>query len=513
MADTALAAPVAASDAPPAPPATLVIFGASGDLTRRLLIPSLCHLRRGGLLSEHFALIGVARAALDDAAYRKTIGESVARAAAVEVRREDGEWLAAHSHYVAGELNDPATYQRLAAALPQAADAHGAARNAIFYLAIPASGFAAVAKGLAEAKLLEQKEGAFRRLIIEKPFGRDLASAQALNRELLKLMDEQQIYRIDHYLGKETVQNIMVLRFANGLFEPLWNRDHVDHVQITVAETLGVERRGRFYDETGALRDMVPNHLIQLLTLTAMEPPSCFGADAVRSEKAKVLEALHRFGPEDAMRNVVRGQYTAGFVGGRRIEAYRDSPDVRPNSTAETSVALKMMIDNWRWAGVPFYLRTGKALARRRSEVVIQFKRAPLAIFRDTPVEQLTPNDMILKIQPEEGVELRFNAKVPGPNVREGAVEMRFDYREHFHAEPSTGYETLLYDAMIGDAMLFQRADMIEGGWRAVQPVLDAWARDPAKDLVFYQAGSEGPREAELLLERDGRRWRPIAEG
>ncbi len=512
MADTALAVPAAASDAAPAPPATLVIFGASGDLTRRLLIPSLCHLHRSRLLPEHFALIGVARS-MDDAAFGKVIGDSAARSAAAGVRREDGEWLAAHSHFVAGEFDDPAAYERLAAELPRKADSHGVGRNAIFYLAIPASGFAAVARGLAAATLLKQNDGAFRRLIIEKPFGHDLASAEALNRQLLELMDEQQIYRIDHYLGKETVQNIMVLRFANGLFEPLWNRDHIDHVQITVAETLGVERRGRFYDQTGALRDMVPNHLMQLLTMIAMEPPSCFGADAVRGEKAKVLEALHRFRPEDAVRNIVRGQYTEGSAGGRRVEAYRDSPDVRADSTTETYVALKLMIDNWRWAGVPFYLRTGKALARRRSEVVIQFKRAPLAIFRDTPVEQLTPNYMILKIQPEEGVGLRFNAKVPGPSVREGAVEMRFDYGAHFHVEPSTGYETLLYDAMIGDAMLFQRADMIEGGWRAVQPVLDAWAREPGKALVFYPAAGEGPREAELLLERDGRQWRPIAEG
>ena len=318
---------------------------------------------------------------------------------------------------------------------------------------------------------------------------------------------------MDHFLGKETVQNIMVFRFANGLFEPLWNRDHIDHVQITVAETLGVEHRGAFYDETGALRDMMPNHLFQLFTLTAMEAPICFAADAVRSEKAKVLQSVHRFSAEDVKRNAVRAQYTAGVVDSSAMAAYGDAPAVARASTTETYVALKLAIDNWRWAGVPFYLRTGKALARRRSEVLIRFKQAPFAIFRDTPVEALRPNDLILKIQPEEGVVLRFDAKVPGPSIRAEGVEMRFNYRDHFAATPSTGYETLLYDAMIGDAMLFQRADNIEGGWSVVQPVLDAWKKDPNDGLAFYPAGSEGPKEADALLERDRRRWRPLSDG
>jgi glucose-6-phosphate 1-dehydrogenase len=495
----------------PAPPCTIVIFGATGDLTKRLLVPSLCHLHHSQLLSERFALLGVARTPMTDDDFRQRLGDSVGTLAKVE--HEDWQWLAPRCHYISGAFDDPRTYEALALRLERVSASQGTAANALFYLAIPASGFANVVQRLAQARLLTEAEGRWRRIIIEKPFGRDLRSARDLNREILQVAAESQIYRIDHYLGKETVQNIMVLRFSNGLFEPLWNRDHIDHVQITVAETLGVEHRGAFYDATGALRDMVPNHLFQLLMLTGMEPPVCFEADVVRAEKSKVLQCTHKFGSEDVERNVVRGQYTTGTIEGRRVSAYRDSPDVPPVSTTETYVALKLMVDNWRWAGVPFYLRTGKALARRRSEVIIQFKQAPFTLFRDTPCEGLTPNDMIIKIQPEEGVVLRFNAKVPGPSILESGVEMRFNYRDFFDAAPNTGYETLLYDAMIGDATLFQRADTIEAGWRVVQPILDAWARDPKGTLTFYPAGSEGPREADALIQRDGRRWRPLSDG
>jgi glucose-6-phosphate 1-dehydrogenase len=389
---------------------------------------------------------------------------------------------------------------------------HHAGGNYLFYLATPPQAFAIVTQRLGDAGLLREEDGHWRRVIIEKPFGTDLHSAQDLNRMLLAVLAESQIYRIDHYLGKETVQNIMVLRFANGLFEPLWDRNHIDHVQITVAETVDVERRGKFYDATGALRDMVPNHLFQLLTLIAMEPPTCFDAEAVRTEKVKVLEAAHPFGRGDARRNVARAQYGAGTVEGRSITPYRNAENVAPTSTTETYVALKLMIDNWRWAGVPFYVRTGKALAARRSEVVIQFKQAPFALFRDTPVERLTPNDMTIQIQPEEGVTLRFSAKIPGPSVRMDGVAMKFNYREHFNAAPNTGYETLIYDCMKGDPTLFQRADNIEAGWRVVQPVLDAWAEDRATELPIYPAGSSGPTEAEALLERDHRHWRAINE-
>jgi glucose-6-phosphate 1-dehydrogenase len=363
---------------------------------------------------------------------------------------------------------------------------------------------------LGGAKLLREEDRHWRRVIVEKPFGTDLPSAQALNRELLEVIAENQIYRIDHYLGKETVQNIMVFRFANGIFEPLWNRDHIDHVQITVAETVDVERRGKFYDATGALRDMVPNHLFQLLTLTAMEPPACFAAEAVRSEKSKVLDAIHSFDTEKARRNVVRAQYRGGTVDGKKVVPYRRAPDVAPDSVTETYVALKLVIDNWRWAGVPFYLRTGKALSVRRTEIAIQFKQAPYALFQDTPIDRLTPNDLILQIQPEEGMILHFSGKVPGPSMRMGGVEMKFNYNDYFKEAPDTGYETLIYDCMKGDPTLFQRADNIEGGWRVVQPVLDVWAKDHLAALPVYAAGSSGPSEADELLARDGRRWRPL---
>ncbi|HZB91467.1 MAG TPA: glucose-6-phosphate dehydrogenase [Stellaceae bacterium] len=490
-----------------------MIFGASGDLTRRLLVPSLCHLRHAGLLSDRFAVLGVARSPMSDEQFRASLEEGVRTLASAKVAPEDWQWLAPRCHYLAGAYDDPRTFEALALRLEKLAGAHGTGGNVLFYLAIPASSFAPVVLRLGQARLVEEAAGRWRRVIIEKPFGADLASAQALDRDILRVLSEEQTYRIDHYLGKETVQNIMVFRFANGLFEPLWNRDHIDHVQITVAETLGVEHRAAFYDATGALRDMVPNHLFQLFALTAMEAPTCFAADAVRSEKAKVLASVHHYTPEEARRNVVRAQYTGGQVASAPMAAYRQSPGVAPGSTTETYAALKLMIDNWRWAGVPFYLRTGKALARRRSEVIIRFKQAPFALFRDTPIEELTPNDLILKIQPEEAVVLRFDAKVPGPSLSATGVEMRFNYGDHFAVTPNTGYETLLYDAMIGDAILFQRADSIEGGWRVVQPVLDAWASDPGGTLAFYPAGGEGPPEAEALIARDGRRWRPLSDG
>jgi glucose-6-phosphate 1-dehydrogenase len=355
-----------------------------------------------------------------------------------------------------------------------------------------------------------KENGYWRRLVIEKPFGTDLESAKKLNGELLKIVDEHQIYRIDHYLGKETVQNILVLRFANGMFEPIWNRNHIDHIQITVDEKLGVGHRGSLYDSTGALRDMVPNHLFQLLSLVAMEPPIRFDAHSVRSEKADVLAAIQLQGEQEALHNSVRGQYRGGRIGDTEIEDYCKTEDVKPGSTTETYAALKLTIDNWRWAGVPFYLRTGKALAAKRTEIAIKFKRAPFAMFRDTPVDRLSQNFLVISTEPTEGIVLQFNTKVPGPTINIDGVEMKFCYRDYFKAEPSTGYETLIFDCMIGDNILFQRADSVEAGWQAVQPFLDAWKQAGGAGLQHYKAGSEGPEAANALLTRDGRSWRKL---
>ena len=499
-----------ASEAKPAPACILVIFGAAGDLTKRLLLPALYNLRRSKLLPREFAVIGVARAAKTDEEFRTELRADFGTFATDQLVTDDVRWFSERTYYLRGDFDDPTAYTALARKMTEVAQHHRTGENCLFYLATPPQVFTTIVDRLGQAGLTSEADGRWRRVIIEKPFGTDLQSARALNRHLLGVLGEGQIYRIDHYLGKETVQNILVFRFANGIFEPLWNRNHIDHVQITVAETVGVGRRGKFYDVTGALRDMVPNHLCQLLTLIAMETPVRFEADALRTEKAKVLDAVHRLDGQNVLRNAARGQYVAGNIKEREVGAYRAAPDVSPDSQTETYVALKVLIDNWRWAGVPFYLRTGKALTKRRTEVAIQFKQAPFALFRDTPVERLTPNDLVLQIQPEEGATLRFSAKIPGPSVHMGGVEMKFNYGDYFKVAPSTGYETLIYDCMLGDATLFQRADTIEEGWSLVQPLLDAWATDSAGDIPRYPAGSAGPPEADELLLRDGRHWRPI---
>jgi glucose-6-phosphate 1-dehydrogenase len=492
-------------------PCSMVIFGASGDLTRRLLIPALYNLARDGLLPEGFRLVGLARAKLTDKAFRDDLSQGIHHFATGTFDAKIWDGLVARMSYVQGEFGDPDAYHRLADHLAKLRDAGpDQIGNVLFYLATAPEAFSGIVERLAAEGLTQETEGSWRRVIVEKPFGHDLDSAKALNAQLLAVLDERQIYRIDHYLGKETVQNIMVFRFGNGIFEPLWNRDQIDHVQITAAETVGVEQRGGFYEHTGALRDMVPNHLFQLLALTAMEVPTSFDADAVRSEKLKVMDSVRPFTAEMALHDTVRGQYEAGTISEKPAPGYRDEPNVAPRSDTETYVALKLSIDNWRWAGVPFYLRTGKRLRRRMSEIAIQFKRPPIALFRDTPIEDVTPNLLVLRIQPDEGISLQFGAKIPGPVLELGGVKMNFQYTDYFNTAPATGYETLILECMTGDPTLFQRADNVEAGWRAVQPILDAWSERRPHGFPNYEAGSQGPRSADELLARDGRIWRKI---
>jgi glucose-6-phosphate 1-dehydrogenase len=496
----------------PPDPCVMVIFGAGGDLTKRLLVPALYNLAVTGLIPERFAIIGVDQAELDakrwaeslHAMMQSFVGKAASESRLDRIDEKVWQRLAGCMSYVRGDLNDAALYGRLHDRLRQVAHDADTGGACLFYLAVADRFFGPVIDHLGQAGLLEQEPQHWRRVVIEKPFGHDLKSAQALNARILAHAQENQIYRIDHFLGKETVQNIMALRFANGMFEPLWNRDRIDHVQITVAETVGVEERGRFYERTGALRDMVPNHVFQLLAMVAMEPPAGFDAKSVRSRKADVFAAMHPVAPEDA----VRGQYGPG----PDAVAYRQEKDVDPNSAVETFVAMRLAIDNWRWAGVPFYLRTGKHMSRRYTEIAIRFKPAPYAPFDDTDVAALPPNWLVLHIQPDEGIALQFEVKRPGPVVDLAAVEMAFRYRDWFPREPNIGYETLLYDVMIGDQTLFSRADMVEETWRVVQPVLDAWAADPPRQFPNYASGSDGPHASEALLRREHRAWRPIPQ-
>ena len=488
-------------------PASMVIFGGGGDLTRRLIVPALRHLVRAKELPNEFAVIGVDRNDQTTEQWRQTLGESMTDSLSGDAVEQDAwSWLVDRMHYMRGDFTEPETFRRLEKRLAEQQARQGGAGNVLFYLAVADRFFGPIVDQLGRAGLARQAENAWRRVIIEKPFGHDLASARALNARIGEVLSEDQIYRIDHFLGKETVQNILVLRFANGIFEPLWNRDHINHVQITAAETVGVERRGRFYEQTGALRDMVPNHLFQLLAMIGMEPPISFAADAVRAKKTEVLHAIHPIDPAD----VVRGQYRAGTVLGRNVGDYRHEPDVAPDSATETYVALKLGIDNWRWAGVPFYLRTGKALSARTTEIAVQFRRAPYSLFRDTPVERLPANFLTLRIQPDEGLSVSFSAKRPGSEIKIDGVAMDFAYRDYFPPLASVGYETLIYDCLIGDATPFQRADTVEAAWCAVQGLLDAWRSASGSDLHTYAAGSAGPDAADRLIARDGRAWRPI---
>ncbi len=490
----------------PAPPCTLVIFGAGGDLTKRLLMPALYNLSGAHLLPDDFQIIGVDHAQNDDAGWKKALTDTMQgftkdkTAEFYTPKLDDAQWgyVTSKMSYVPADFDKDETYKGLTEKL-------GEDRSVVFYFAVAARFFGVIADKLGESGLLKQDGGRFRRVVIEKPFGSDLQSARDLNARLLKQGDESQFYRIDHFLGKETIQSIMAVRFANGMFEPTWRREYIDHVQITAAETIGVEMRGGFYEPTGCLRDMVPNHLFQLFCMIGMEPPNSFDAEAVRTEKAKLVEAAHPVIVEEA----VRGQYTAGEEFGQPVKGYREEANVAPDSRTETYVALRLRVDNWRWAGVPFYLRTGKRLGNRRTEIAVHFKPAPYQIFKDTPVDQLAPNIVKLMVDPEQGISTQFSAKVPGPEMKLAKVENSFKYKDFFEEQPNVGYETLLYDCMIGDATLFQRADNIESSWAVVQPLLDAWKEGAPES---YAAGSQGPKGADDLLAKDGRKWLPLKE-
>ena len=486
----------------PAPPTTLVIFGAMGDLTRRLLMPALTNMTRLGMIGDDFSVLGVGIEPGDDAALRAALSAFRASAGAHTSPEQDAAWdrLQARVHYLQGDFTQDAVYGEIASHV---------SGNAAFYLAVPARFFGEIVDRLASNGLVKEQEGAFRRIAIEKPFGHDLASAQALNARILAAVSESQVYRIDHFLGKETVQNIMTARFANMMIERVWNADCIAHVQITAAETVDVGTRGAFYDATGALRDMVPNHLFQLLAMVAMEPPASFDAEAVRNEKGKVLKAVRLYSPAKARRNGVRGAYTAGRIGDRDVPDFTASPAIAPDSRTETYVALKLMVDTWRWAGVPFYLRTGKAMAIRDTEVVITFKPVPFAQFHRTAAEKLPPNRLIIQIQPDEGLSMDINIKRPGLEVDTAPIALDFRYADRFDIGAMTGYESLIHDLFAGDQTLFQRADAIEAGWAAVQPFLDAWASEGAPDA--YAARSLGPAAADDLLARDGFAWHTLA--
>ena len=495
--------------ATPAEPCILVIFGASGDLTKRLLMPALYNLACDGLLPRQFAIVGLSLDELTSEQFRARLSDDIKQ---FNTRKDfkPAVWddFVKRLHYLAGNFSDPEAYRKLAALVAQLDAQEQTKGNVIFYMATPPAVFGMISENLSRAGCI-QVECGWRRIIVEKPFGQDLPSAIKLNRTLLTHWTEEQIYRIDHYLGKETVQNLLAFRFANGIFEPLWNKSHVDHIQLNIAETVGVEGRGGYYDRSGVVRDMIQNHLFQMLAYVCMEPPASFRADAVRNEKAKVLAAVRTLKPEEVADHAVRGQYGPGKrTDGNPCPGYREETGVNPTSNTETFAALKVFIDNWRWEGVPIYLRSGKRLWKRGTEIVVQFKKAPEVIFRDTPaVGRLESNRLLFHIQPDQGIEFRFHAKTPGPAMFLQKVNMRFDYRESFEASRGTGYEVLLYNCMIGDATLFSRTDLVESAWRIVQPVLDAWSTTPADDYPNYAGGSWGPKAAFNLIERDGRHW------
>ena len=491
----------------------MVIFGATGDLTKRKLLPALYNLAKENFLPRNFAVIGVGRQELETKEFRRQVLEDLNEFVGEKPDAEVLAWFEERTYYTGGDFDDDKKlFQDLKALLTDVCKTHQITENFFYYLATPPQLFANVAAKVVKNGLGREEEGQWRRFVFEKPFGHDLHSARKLNSDLLELLDEKQIYRIDHYLGKETVQNILVFRFGNSIFEPIWNRNFIDHVQITVAEKLGVEERGGYYETAGALRDMVPNHIFQLVTLTAMEPPVSFEANSVRDEQAKILQAIQPFTEQDDVQKAVRGQYGEGSIDGKSAVGYRSEKDVARGSATETFAAFKLFIDNWRWADVPFYIRTGKRMATKNSSIIIQFKKAPFMLFRDTPVERLTTNRIEIHIQPDEGIELHFGAKIPGPIIKVGAVDMDFNYIDHFGEQISTGYERLLFDCMIGDATLFQRADMVEASWKIVTPILNAWSATSPRDFPNYASGTWGPHDSDALLELDGRKWKNVIE-
>ncbi len=492
-------------------PAAFVLFGATGDLAHRKVVPALYQLWRTNLLQHEFAIVAVGRRPYTDEAFRAELRASLEQFSRV-LPIEPAAWepLAARITYCQGDFGDAGLYETLTAKLDELDRTKGTRGNRLYYLATQPSAFAEIIAELGRAGLdHEQHGGGWRRIVVEKPFGRDLTSAIRLNREVGKVFRESQVYRIDHYLGKETVRNILVFRFGNGIFEPIWHRRYVDSVQITVAESIGVEKRGAFYEETGTSRDFLQNHLMQLMSLVAMEPPANFDADALRDEKVKVLRAIEPMTPAQVAENVVRGQYGPGWVAGQQVAGYRSEAHVDPQSETETYVAARLFVDDWRWAGVPFYLRAGKRLPKRATEIAIRFREVPHALFKESGIDP-EANLLALRIQPDEGILLRFAAKVPGLGIDVRSVNMDFTYGSAFSVDSPDAYETLILDALLGDAALFTRADEVEKAWAIVGPVIDAWADGPPPDFPNYEAGSWGPVAADELLATDGRRWRRI---
>jgi glucose-6-phosphate 1-dehydrogenase len=520
--DAELAVPVRVPDSLATPeqplkrgePCTMVILGAGGDLTRRKLLPALTHLCSDGLLHEKFAVIGVAREDIDDAVFRQRMHDAVrASEDAADVPENVWREFEQRIHYVRGDLRDSTLYEALTRRLQQLEAEAAAERGRLFYLAVPPSVYGSTIQRLSASGVAphraESRARPWVRVIIEKPFGTSLETAHALNRVVSEALAEHQIYRIDHYLGKETVQNLLVFRFANSIFEPIWNRAHVHHVQITAAETVGVEHRAGYYEESGVIRDMFQNHLLQLLSLTAMEPPTAFRANAVRDEKVKVLDAIRPFQAATIDQNAVRGQYGPGQIDGASVRGYREEPGVDPESRVPTLAALRVLIDNWRWQGVPFLLRSGKRMPRRATEIAIEFRHPPHLMFPNDAARVIQPNRLTFSLQPDEGISLCMEIKLPGIGVRMTSAKMDFSYGEAFgEGHQHSAYETLLLDAMVGDQTLFARSDGVEAAWAVVDPVIAAWENSHAPDLPKYAAGTWGPEAADVLLARDGAKWR-----